>query len=648
MMPLRRPMKLLACMFVLAALCALQSTVAAADSRADAPKAPAPAPAPGAGGAAHVLVITASDPYLPAFVEIDGAMRAAVVQRHQRSVVWLYESIDTIRLGGAAGQELAEVLARKYENVRIDAVVLVLEPAVDFHLGYGHRLWPNAAAVYHFVLPRYASELPPGARLSGLPVDIDFAGTLRTAFALQPNARRMVVVGGVSPFDEAQLEGARAALLPYRGRVDAEFLVGLSPRAAAERLAGETLDTIVLYTSLFRDAGGQVYLPREALATLSAASGAPIYGVFETYMGYGLAAGAIELFKERGERIADLVVRALNGEFASGPATEQPLASRCLADGRQLARYRLSAAALPAGCEVRYVEASFLQRYWWQSLLALLALIAQSALIFSLLLQRSRRHAAELGLAAQRVEFLHASRLAVAGELTASIAHEINQPLGAILSNADAAEMLLESGRVNREELLQILADIKRDDLRASEIIKRMRAMLSRRDIERCRFSLNEVVEQTATVLRSEASRRGITVDYELRARHADILGDPVQIQQAIINLMLNAFDATTGGPPQDACRVRVETSDTPGGVKLSVRDFGAGIAPANLARVFDSFFSTKRDGMGLGLPITRSIVEAHGGMIDATSCEVGAEFRIILPMAPVARGPDQPMSSAQ
>lgn len=642
-MPLRRPMTLLACMFVLAALCASQSTAAAADTRANVAK----APAPGAGGAAQVLVITGSDPYLPAFVEIDGAMRAAVVQRHQRSVVWLYESIDTIRLGGAAGQGLAEVLARKYENVRIDAVVLVLEPAVDFHLGYGHRLWPNAAAVYHYVLPRYASELRPEARLSGLPVDIDFAGTLRTAFALQPNARRVVVVGGVSPFDEMQLQGARAALLPYRGRVDVEFLVGLSPQAAAERLAGETLDTIILYTSLFRDAGGQVYWPRDVLATLSAASGAPIYGVFETYMGYGLAAGAIELFKERGERIAALVVRALDGEFAPGTAAEPPLASRCLADGRQLARHRLSAAALPAGCEVRYVEASFLQRYWWQSLLVVMALIAQAALIVSLLLQRSRRRAAELGLAAQRVQFLHASRLAVAGELTASIAHEINQPLGAILSNADAAEMLLESGRINRDELLQILADIKRDDLRASDIIKRLRAMLSPHEVERRRFSLNEIVADTAAVLRAEARRREVSLDYALEARRADVLGDPVQIQQVIVNLLLNAFDASAELPP-DARRVRVATSDTPGGVQLSVRDFGAGISAADLARVFDSFFSTKRGGMGLGLPIARSIVEAHGGMIDAASREVGAEFRIVLPAAPADDGRDQPMTNAQ
>jgi C4-dicarboxylate-specific signal transduction histidine kinase len=263
-----------------------------------------------------------------------------------------------------------------------------------------------------------------------------------------------------------------------------------------------------------------------------------------------------------------------------------------------------------------------------------LALVAQTLLIASLLLQRRRRRAAELNLQAQRVQLLHASRLAVAGELTASIAHEINQPLGAILSNADAAEVLVESGRLQRDELLQILADIKRDDLRASEVIKRLRSLLARHDTERRRFDLNEAVKGMAAILRAEALRRTVTVDYVLQASRADVIGDPVQIQQVLINLVLNALDASAE-VPEDRRRVRVATADTPNGVQVSVRDSGVGIALADLPHVFDPFFSTKRSGMGLGLSIARSIVEAHGGTIAAASCAPGAEFRIILPLAP-------------
>jgi signal transduction histidine kinase len=642
MTPPRCPIPLLARLWLLAALCVMLVVPTTADAQGDA----ASAPARGRGETAQVLVITGSDPYLPAFVAIDAAMRAAVVQRHQRSVVWLHESIDTVRLGGSAGSELANLLARKYAGVRVDSVVLVTEPAVDFFLRYRDRLWPNVPAVYNFVLPRFASQLPPDAGLSGIPAEIDFPAMLRIAFALQPKARRVVVVGGVSLFDEMQLAGARAALLPYGDRVQVEFIVGLSPQATAERLARETLDTIVLYMSLFRDADGHVYLPRDVLQRLSAASGAPVYGVFDSYMGYGLAAGAMESFSERGERVADLVVRALDGLPAGATGIEPAPPSKCLADGRQLQRFGLDAQALPAGCEVRFVEASFLQRYWWQSVGVVLALAAQSALIAALLLHRRRRRAAELSLQTQRAQLLHASRLAVAGELTASIAHEINQPLAAILSNAEAAETMLEAGRLPRDELVQILGDIRRDDLRASEVIKRLRTLLAGHDVQRRRFSLNDAVGDTAALLRAEARRRAVALEDALLAQRAEVLGDPVQIQQVIINLCLNAFDASEK-VPQDRRRVRIETSDTPRGVQLSVRDFGTGITEADLPRVFDSFFSTKRGGMGLGLAIARTIVEAHGGTIEAAACDVGTEFRILLPTAPASDTPEPPETNA-
>ena len=599
----------------------------------------------GAGDPAQVLVISGTDPYLPAFVAIDAAMRDAVARRRPGPVHWIYESIDTARFSGTGGPMLAELLARKYESVDIDAVVLVTEPAVDFYLRYRQRLWPDAPAVFHFVAPGYAQRLPTGAGMSGIPAQVDFAGAVRIALALQPKARRAVVVGGVSPFDEVQLAGFREALSPHAGRLQVEYLVGLPAKQVAERLAGEAPDTVVFYATLFRDIDGRVYVPRAVLETLAAASAAPIFGVYDSQMGHGLAAGAVESLALRGERLAGLVVRAIDGELAGKPVVEPPPPSRCAADGRQLKRFGLSTRLLPADCEVRYVEPGFFERYWWQSLLVALALLAQTLLIAALLLQHRRRRAAELSLQAQRVQLLHASRLAVAGELTASIAHEINQPLGAILSNADAAEMLIQSDQLRRDELLQILADIKRDDLRASEVIKRLRALLARHDTERHRFDLNEAVQTTAAILRAEARRREVDVEYDLRAERADVLGDVVQVQQVIINLMLNAFDASAE-VPKDARRVVVETRDTVNGVQVSVRDFGVGIAAADLPRVFDSFFSTKRSGMGLGLAIARSIVEAHGGTISASGCDVGAEFRFILPLAAAGESPERPVPS--
>jgi len=591
----------------------------------------------------YVLVINGADAYLPAFVSIDSAMRAVVTRHSARPVVFLYETLDALRFGAeAAGPLLAELIAKKYGNARVDGIVLVAEPAVELYLGHLRRIWPQVPAVFHSVSSELVRQQYADAGISGVPFVSDYAQTLRIALALQPEARRLVVVGGTAPFDERELAQAREALQAYVGRLQVEYLIGLPPASTADRLAREGPATIVLYTSTFRDEEGNVYTPADVLGELSAASAAPVYGVFDSMLGRGLAAGALQAFRRRGEKAGELLLRALNAATSSAPLVLPPPGSECAADGRQLERFGLRAAALPEGCEVRYLEAGFFERYWWQSLLVLVALLAQSALIASLLLQRRQRRAAELDLQSQRVQLLHASRLAVAGELTASIAHEINQPLGAILSNADAAELLVESGRMQRDELLQILADIKRDDLRASEVIRRLRALLARHDPERHRFSLNRTVEDTAAVLRAEARRRAVTIDYALGAGRDIVLGDTVQIQQVIINLILNALDASAELPEQER-RVRVETSDTAKGVQVSVRDFGAGIAMADLPRVFDPFFSTKRSGMGLGLSIARSIVEAHGGTIVAASCDPGAEFRIILALAAEGERPVQP-----
>ncbi len=618
-----------------AALCVLQWVPAGVAAQEHAGR--------GALGAARVLVINGADAYLPAFVAIDSAMRAAVEQRYDRPVIWIYETLDALRFGAdAVSPQLAELIAKKYGDARIDVVVLVTEPALDFYLRYRERLWPQAALVFHSVPSRAVRIRNLGASSSGIAADQDYGKTLRIAFSLQPRARRLVVVAGTAAFDQAELEDARKALQPYAGRVQVEYLLGLSLSETSKRLARETRDTIVLYTTMFRDADGNVHTPRSVLETISAASAAPVYGAFDSYVGGGIVAGAIEPFRLRGEKTGELVVQALRSTARPSPLVLASPASECVADGRQLERFGLPAATLPEGCDVRYVEASFFERFWWQTLLVLLALVAQSVLIAALLLQSRRRRAAELSLQSQRVQLLHASRLAVAGELTASIAHEINQPLGAILSNADAAEMLVESGQMQRAELLQILADIRRDDLRASEVIKRLRALLLRHETERRRFSVNQAVEDTAAVLRAEARRRAVALDFILGARRADVIGDVVQIQQVIINLILNAFDASAE-LAEDARRVCVETSDTPSGVQISVRDFGAGIAPSDLPRVFDSFFSTKRSGMGLGLSIARSIVEAHGGTIAAARREVGAEFRIVLPRASQDDRPEQP-----
>ena len=225
----------------------------------------------------------------------------------------------------------------------------------------------------------------------------------------------------------------------------------------------------------------------------------------------------------------------------------------------------------------------------------------------------------------------HLSRLAVVGELTASVAHEINQPLGAILSNADAAEILLGREPVPVEELRQIIEDIRRDDMRAGEVIRHMRALLRRRELTMTPLDLNRAIGDVLGLVNADLGRRRVSVESNFGPLPM-VLGDQVHLQQVVLNLILNGVDAMVA-VPDGRRRLGIRTARRDAGVEIVVMDSGPGISADDARHLFDSFFTTKPSGLGLGLSIARSIVEAHGGTIRAESRpEGGASFSVFLP----------------
>jgi PAS domain S-box-containing protein len=226
------------------------------------------------------------------------------------------------------------------------------------------------------------------------------------------------------------------------------------------------------------------------------------------------------------------------------------------------------------------------------------------------------------------------SRLTLLGELTASIGHEINQPLGAILANADCLELLLGENPLPLEEIRKVTADIRRDDLRAHEIIRGVRALLSKRESKKSFVSLNEIASEIVQLSASEGRKRNVVIKTDFAPGIAPLLGDRVQLQQLLLNFLLNGMEAM-GETPTSQREIVVRTALVGTSfVELSVSDAGHGIPEKRLHRVFDSFFTTKKEGMGLGLAITRSIAEAHGGSVSAeNNAGAGATFRFRLPI---------------
>lgn len=242
--------------------------------------------------------------------------------------------------------------------------------------------------------------------------------------------------------------------------------------------------------------------------------------------------------------------------------------------------------------------------------------------------RRSELEAQEL-----RDALAHSGRVNATGELAATLAHELSQPLGAILRNAEAATLLLRNPDPDLDELRAIVADIRADDARAANVIQRLRSLLARGRLDTRVLSVPQLVSGVVTLLRSEAEARGVKLEIDIAPDVPPVRGDAVQLQQVVLNLAMNAMDASVDTPAGLRAVVLGARAVEGGRVEVRVTDSGQGIAREAAGRLFERLFTTKANGMGLGLPVSRTIVEAHGGSLTAeNNVGRGATFRFQLP----------------
>jgi PAS domain S-box-containing protein len=244
------------------------------------------------------------------------------------------------------------------------------------------------------------------------------------------------------------------------------------------------------------------------------------------------------------------------------------------------------------------------------------------------------RKLADIEARRRQAEIAHLSRVTMLGELSGAVAHELNQPLTAILSNAQAALRLLDQEDRPLGEVREILSDIVQEDRRAGEVIRRLRVLLKKGEVQLDPVELRSVVDDVLKLLRSDLLSQGVIVTTELADRLPRVLGDEVQIEQVLVNLVANACDAMAAKDSGARCvRLSADLEDS-GAVRVSVADTGCGLPAEDLERVFEPFVTTKTQGMGLGLTVCRTIVGAHGGRLWAVNNEGGgATFHFTLPV---------------
>ncbi|WP_245309782.1 sensor histidine kinase [Bradyrhizobium jicamae] len=580
-----------------------------------------------------VLVLDQSDLRGPFHFQLWAGLREVLDARAGVRVTIYGENLDLPRFGGAAYTEsLKRHLKEKYRERSIDVIVAMGRGMLEHTLHWRAELWPGTPVVFATLNEKDLAKLERQAEVTGLILENTLAGAVKTARAVVPDLDTVALVGDT--WERQALFSHWSEEIPVAtSGLNVIEIIGQKMSDIRKRVAELPERSAIIYTGVFSDGEGTFYPAATALGIIAEKANRPIVVGAEPLLATGGIGGYVSIANEIGVEAAKLALRIINGERAG----DIPPASggvKPLFNWPQMQRWNVSEASLPEGSEVRFREQTFFEKYRWQSMAIAAAVLLQAGLIIFLLHERHLRRDAEVESRNRMSELAHINRNATAGELSSSIAHELNQPLGSILTNAETAELILKSDNPDLKEVREILADIKRDDQRAGEVIRRLRAFLKRTPFETREVDLNEIMNEAFKFLSVQASGRNVALYLQTAPGELRINGDPIQLQQVILNLVVNSMDAMSAIPYGRTVIGRTELN---GGsvVEISISDSGPGIPSDKLSQVFDPFFTTKDQGMGIGLSIARSIILAHKGNIWAENQSGGgATFHFTLPLA--------------
>jgi PAS domain S-box-containing protein len=700
----------------------------------------------------RVLILHAYNYTFPATTIASEAARKRLLEGSRQAIEIEADFLDLARMPGEEhAMRTANFLREKYANMHFDLVLMIGTGGVPFILKYRDLVSPGVPVVFTGgTAANYAAiKLPPD--VTGVMSGIEPDKVLQLAARLQPNATRLVVIGGSSKADRPWQELTRQAIEDRKPQFETTFRFDLTYDALLAEVSLLPRDTIVFLLSMYADSAGRPLIPRDVAAAVAKASAAPVYGPFGTFLGTGVVGGYVETYESMGIATADLALEILSGK---DPAKIPPRTSpgqAYLVDAKAMERWGLKQSNLPPGSTVLFQAPSLWDEHRTLVLGTALVIGVQSLFLAGLLFQRRRRRQAEgslreseermkftaasaniglwqfdratgelwatehcralFGLAndvpltretilatvhpedrrsavdalrglsngegsattnvrivhpggrehwisvrarshlddrgttdqlsgifvditdqkfaeseaeLQRQEVTHLMRVSVLGELSGAIAHEVNQPLTAILSNAQAAIYLLAQESPNLLEVRDALQDIVQEDSRASEVVRRLRGLL-KKDVPKSEpVDVNELVNLTIALLNSESIGRRVLIETDLANQLPSMSGDPIQLQQVLLNLMMNAMDAMASMPVA-ARRMNISTRiNKAGGIEVRVKDRGPGFKPIKDNKLFEPFYTTKDHGLGLGLTICSTIIQAHGGEISLANDDAG------------------------
>ena len=583
-----------------------------------------------------VLVLEQSSAGLPFNTALASAIRSTINAGSKSPISFYSEHLDANRFFGPEYEnEFVQFLKAKYRERHIDVVIVVGVSALDFIARRREQLWPSVPVVFAAIDEATMSRRTLPNNVTGATMQLTLQDMVKVARIVMPNLNAVAIVG--DPLERQTSFRHFADEIPaVAAQLEIVNLMDLPLAELAKRLAVLPDNTAVIYTGIYFTSDGVSYIPAELTSQIAEWANRPVVVTASSYLNKGAIGGYIVQSNAIGQQAGRMALRILAGESASDiPVAKVP--SQLIFEWPALQRWKISESRLPPGSEILFREPTVWERYSWQIALITAVILLQAGLISALLREHRRRKFSEVQSRQRMAELAHVNRFSTAGELTASIAHEINQPLGSILTNAETADAILKSPTPDIAELKDIVKDILQDDRRASEVIRRMRSLLTKAPFELKSLDLNDVARETVEFLSALAVARKVELISLITPDALPILGDRIQLQQVILNLVVNAIDAMADMPSENRI-ISIRTSRVEDFAELSVSDPGSGIPEDKLKEVFEPFFTSKAEGMGMGLSIARTIIEAHHGLISARNqVHGGASFRIRLPLERIA-----------
>ena len=526
-----------------------------------------------------------------------------------------------------------EYLRATFAKRPLDLIVSVGAPAARFVQRHRQQLFATTPMVLMAVDERRVQYSSLTSNDTVVAVRINYLAAVENILKVLPDTKDVTVVVGTSPVEKFWKEAIGKELEPLANRIRLSWTDHLSFEEFLKQARTLPPNSAIFWELMIVDAAGVVHEGGTALSRLHAVANAPIFSYDESFFGREIVGGPLLLVADSSRQTAAVAARILNGEKAGEIRVPPVQFASPMFDWREMQRWGIGENRLPPGSQIYFRDPTLWSQYRWLLILIASVILTEAALIIGLLYEHRRRRVAEVQSFQRMSELAHLNRLATAGELSASIAHEVKQPLAAMVAQSGAAMRWLAQKTPNLAEARAALGKIQVAGDRASQVVENLRSMFRKESSERRPLDVNSLIENVLGLTRREAQKHGVEVQVSLfEGPMPEISGDQAQLEQVFLNLIMNAIEAmgsSTSGVR--TLEIKSAASDT-GDVLVTVADSGPGVPVEKFDKIFDAFFTTKPEGMGMGLSICRSIVDAHGGRLWASRGEPGLTFYVWLP----------------